>query len=137
MKRAHVVRAASMNVLSLLKMQERNMTLLSVGTTSEGKDILVDRYNDKDRGIAHNFVDFGERDKFDALMAIEYLLLVEIRNEEPDFDWEQALTLNQSFLDQSLGTKKTRSFKKYLGIRHAFEARDYGKNLTHPHLRTL
>lgn len=113
------------------------MTRISVGFTTTGKAILIAGKPQRNEDIEKDFRAFSAREIFDALLAVEYLSLSELRRGVPDFDWAAAIHEVYLYLRNKLGEEAIVLWKVSLSIDSAFAARDYGKALVHPHFRWL
>lgn len=113
------------------------MPAIFIGRANSGKAILIERKILGDSAVCEHFSAFTERDAFDALMAVEYLLLCERRRPHRDRGWTDSLeTARVLFLNRQTADS-IQNFRILLGITSSFGARDYGKSLVRPHFRTL
>lgn len=113
------------------------MLAISVGTTTSGRNILIKLNATSIQELVGVFEHFSERDRFDTLLAIEYLLLGEKRRGCRDETWVRDLISNRDMLNFTLGRRMIASWKHHLGIASAFAARDYGRTIVHTHFRKI
>lgn len=113
------------------------MAKISIGRTGSGAAITIETQVGDGMNIGELFGDFSEGDKYDALMALGYLGISEIRKNSVDKAWLDAIRLAYSYLEISLGKQTIAVLSESLGLTSAFAARDYGKALVHKHFRYL
>lgn len=111
------------------------MVTLSVGTTVSGKVIKLLATYENDPHILGVFSGFSDHDCFDALLAIEYLILREKRRKYPQAEWVKSLRRQVSYLRAKLGPQRIGAIQKEAGLTTAFAARDHGKMRLYPHFR--
>ena len=89
----------------------------------------------KEIDVTRDFTVFSDYDKFDVLLAAEYLQLCESRKSFVDQAWLDCLATVRRGITDILGGKRIWEIRTELNVRSAFEARDFGKRLVHPHFK--
>lgn len=110
------------------------MLTTSIGETLDGKKIKILSFFDHDSKM-EQFAGYSERDLFDAIMVVEYVLLREMRKVVPDNDWMDSLRRHRRFMRRALGAERFACIRENLGILTAFAARDYGRSLAYRHFK--
>lgn len=111
------------------------MAACSVGKTRSGKTIRVPLGAAEEEELTAYSLQFSDNDKFDALLAIEYLVLRETRRGFKDVPWTDALNLSLNYFDESLSADEKAACRLALGIENAFQARQHGERIIHRHFR--
>lgn len=105
------------------------MAIIFIGETTRGVAIVVETNARQIADLSSIFALFSERDKFDALMALEYPAVSELRKSSGDEPWLDAIGFTHSYLKMALGEQVVALWSERLGLTSAFAARDYGKVL--------
>lgn len=111
------------------------MVTIEVARTVSGRAIAIPSEPMQIKRMDAIFATFLERDLFDALLGVDYLILCATRKAAND--WLDVLTGTRAYLSDRLPKHSVVSWCLRLGMRTAFAARDYGRALIHPHFRSL
>lgn len=113
------------------------MAAIFIGRTNSGKAIRIEARSCAKPDMDRHFDNFSQREVFDALLAIEYLILCESRRSRDDRNWADALAIVRVLCRDRISINSIEEFRERLGLDSSFALRDYGRSLVRPHFRTL